>query len=92
MLRRFEQIAKTVLFAILLVWVWGLFQVAKQFPSLFEAETINLVVNQWIISIFLILIISIFLKFKKIKFIDENKNGILISIVFFSIYFYWFPF
>ncbi len=59
---------------------------AEQFPSLFEAQTRRLVFYQWAISAALIFIVSAPV-FKNIHFINENKNGIVLSLIFFSIYF-----
>lgn len=62
---------------------------ARQFPSLFEAETINLVIGQWVAFVIVLLILFIWVKSKnfEIKFIKENWNGILLASIFFSIYF-----
>jgi len=59
---------------------------AEQFPSLFEAETKRLVFSQWIFFAVIIIILSI-PNLKTIKLIDEHKNGIVLSLIFFSIYF-----
>lgn len=87
----FEKIKPNILpillFTILLTWVLALYQIANQFPSLFTPEVKQLVTTQWKILAFLIPIFLIFTNYKKIKLLEENKNGILLSLVFFSIYF-----
>jgi len=89
LLHRFEYIAKVILFAILLAWAWSLFQMAKQFPRLFEAETISIVIGQWVVFALAFLILFAWAKSKnfEIKFIKENWGGILLASIFFSIYF-----
>jgi uncharacterized membrane protein len=78
-----------LLFAILLTWAGTLYQIANQFPSLFTPQVKQLVTNQWIVFaiLILILILLVLTNYKKIDFLNENKNGILLSLIFFSIYF-----
>lgn len=85
MLRRFDNIAKNILLAMLLAWAWSLFHVAKQFPSLFEAHTNLLVISVWVLFAILISILLIF-NFKN-QFIAENRNGLILAFIFFGIYF-----
>lgn len=82
-----EQILKFFLFAILIVWALILFNMANQFPNLFTPTVKQLVTTQWIIFAFLIPVLLIITNYTKINFLHENKNGILLSIIFFSIYF-----
>lgn len=84
-----ENLLTTLLFVMLLAWMLSLFQMAKQFPSLFEAETINLVIGQWLVFVVVLLIMFAWAKSRnfEIKFIKENLNGILLASIFFSIYF-----
>jgi len=73
------------LFVMLIAWAWSLFQMAKQFSSLFEAHTNSLVINVWILFAILISILLIF-NFKN-QFIAENRNGLILALIFFCIYF-----
>ena len=87
-----EFILKLFLFAILIAWAWNMLQMANQFPSLFEAETHLLVTSQRIIfaiAIPILLILFLWAKTKnlQIKWIEENLSGILLALIFFSIYF-----
>lgn len=81
-----ELAVRFILFAILIIWAGSLMNMAKQFPSLFQLEVYRFVIIQWIISATLVFVLFIFLKIKTIKILDENKNGISLSLFFFSIY------
>ncbi|NJN79928.1 MAG: hypothetical protein HC797_05330 [Anaerolineales bacterium] len=64
---------------------------ANQFPTLFEAETIQLITSQWIMFATTIpALLFLFAKSKnlKIKFIEENWQGLLLASIFFSVYFF----
>jgi hypothetical protein len=76
-----------LLFAILIVWAVTLYQTANQFPNLFTPAVKQLVTTQWTIFALLIPVLLIVTNYTKINFLHENKNGILLSIIFFSIYF-----
>jgi hypothetical protein len=78
---------KALLCTALISWALTLLRVANQFPNLFEAEMYRVVIAQWLICAILISILSIIPSIKNIKFIAENKDGILLSLIFFCIYF-----
>ncbi|MBL8092271.1 MAG: hypothetical protein JNJ43_18200, partial [Anaerolineales bacterium] len=85
-----EVILKFFLFTTLIVWAWYLLKMAEQFPSLFEAETKALIINQWVLLSFIVLIIFLLskqLEKIQIKFIEKNWSGLLLACIFFSIYF-----
>jgi len=80
-----ENLLTISLFVILLVWAGSLFQMAKQFPTLFEAHTSLLVISVWIV---LAVVISVLVIFNiKNNLIRENRNGIILALIFFCIYF-----
>ena len=78
---------KAILFTLLIVWAWALFNMANQFPSLFTSAVQQLVTTQWIVFAIVILILLILTNYKKLNFLNETINGILLSLIFFSIYF-----
>ncbi|MBL8098242.1 MAG: hypothetical protein JNK81_03625 [Anaerolineales bacterium] len=79
-----------LLFAVLIVWALSLFQLANQFPSLFEAQAKTFVIGQWVLLSIVILVFFFLRKQSEklqIKFIEENWSGLLLACIFFSIYF-----
>jgi len=77
-----------LLFIALIVWAMSLFQMANQFPSLFEAQAKSFVIGQWVLLS--IIVFAIFFSWKQLEknqFIKENWSGLLLAGIFFSIYF-----
>lgn len=76
-----------LLFVILLIWSATLYQTANKFPTLFTTQVKQLVSTQWIIVTILASILLIITNYTKFHFIQENKNGILLFLIFLCIYF-----
>lgn len=76
---------KYILFILLVVWAGRLLHLASQFPSLLTTEIKQSVLSCW--AILTILAILIILFRTKIKYLNENINGILLALIFFSVYF-----
>jgi hypothetical protein len=77
-----------LLFTALIVWALSLFQMANQFPSLFEAQAKTFVIGQWVLlSIIVFVIFFSWKQLEKNQFIKENWSGILLACIFFCIYF-----